>query len=313
MKRFCKVILITVIHFLLYSCKDSKNNSNISQTALDSGVAHVAVDESYGPLMQEMVEAFMNRYPKAKIYLHIRSEEECMKYLYNPKIDLIITSRTLTGEESDKLYARYNYRFRQDKLALDAIAVVVNKKNPDSIFTLDEIKKYLTQPYFKSKKIAVDGNRATASLNYIMDSILKSDRFPKHIKGVRGGSEKLLEAVSSDPNLIGFLGNNHIANPDDPNQLAWRKKITLAYIQSKKDPNMFIQPTAEHLYERRYPYIRQMNYILKTHSPHPAEGLVNFMQYEKGQLIIRRAYLVPLKMDFTIRPSKLTEKNLNEK
>jgi phosphate transport system substrate-binding protein len=42
-------------------------------------------------------------------------------------------------------------------------------------------------------------------------------------------------------------------------------------------------------------------YILKENYDGLGSGFANFMEYEKGQLIFRRAYLGPAKINFTIR------------
>jgi phosphate transport system substrate-binding protein len=49
-------------------------------------------------------------------------------------------------------------------------------------------------------------------------------------------------------------------------------------------------------------------YVLKENYNGLGSGFVNFMKYERGQLIFRRAYLWPGIMDFNIRTVKLNEK-----
>jgi phosphate transport system substrate-binding protein len=44
-------------------------------------------------------------------------------------------------------------------------------------------------------------------------------------------------------------------------------------------------------------------YVLKENAPGLGSGLLNFMSLERGQLIFRRAFLVPAKMSFQKRNS----------
>jgi phosphate transport system substrate-binding protein len=59
---------------------------------------------------------------------------------------------------------------------------------------------------------------------------------------------------------------------------------------------------------KRYPLIRGLYYILKENYSGLGSGFLNFLQYERGQLIFRRAYLGPSKIGFGIRNVKINEK-----
>jgi phosphate transport system substrate-binding protein len=55
----------------------------------------------------------------------------------------------------------------------------------------------------------------------------------------------------------------------------------------------------------RYPLVRGLYYILKENYDGLGGGFANFLIYEKGQLIFRRAYLGPAKMNFSIRSATM--------
>jgi phosphate transport system substrate-binding protein len=52
---------------------------------------------------------------------------------------------------------------------------------------------------------------------------------------------------------------------------------------------------------KRYPLVRGLYYILKENYDGLGSGFSNFLIYEKGQLIFKRAYLGPAKMNFSVR------------
>ena len=58
---------------------------------------------------------------------------------------------------------------------------------------------------------------------------------------------------------------------------------------------------------RSYPMVRDLVYTLKERN----EGLGNwfgfFLKSDVGQLIFRRAYLVPAKRNFILRPARLKD------
>ena len=60
--------------------------------------------------------------------------------------------------------------------------------------------------------------------------------------------------------------------------------------------------------------VRPLFFILKENTLGLGTGFVNFLSLERGQLIFRRSYLVPAKMDFTVRKSMMeSNKNLLNK
>jgi phosphate transport system substrate-binding protein len=53
--------------------------------------------------------------------------------------------------------------------------------------------------------------------------------------------------------------------------------------------------------------VRDLVYIVKENHKGLGHGFADFMSGEIGQLIFKRAYLVPAKKDFRIRPVRLKE------
>jgi phosphate transport system substrate-binding protein len=58
---------------------------------------------------------------------------------------------------------------------------------------------------------------------------------------------------------------------------------------------------------RRYPLVRGLYYIINENYFGLGSGFVNFMKYERGQLVFRRSYLGPV-MDFEIRNVRINQK-----
>ena len=71
------------------------------------------------------------------------------------------------------------------------------------------------------------------------------------------------------------------------------------------EENTFVKPYQANIMLKRYPLVRGLYYILKENYNGLGSGFANFLNYEKGQLIFRRAYLWPAKMNFNIRSATL--------
>ena len=70
----------------------------------------------------------------------------------------------------------------------------------------------------------------------------------------------------------------------------------------------YVKPNQLTILTRRYPVVRGLFYILKENYAGLGSGFLNFLQYERGQLIFKRAYLGSSKMGFAIRSVKINEK-----
>ncbi|MFY7899129.1 MAG: phosphate ABC transporter substrate-binding protein, PhoT family, partial [Chitinophagaceae bacterium] len=60
----------------------------------------------------------------------------------------------------------------------------------------------------------------------------------------------------------------------------------------------------------QYALSRPVYYILKENASGLGTGFTNFMAIERGQLIFRRSFLVPAKMNFNKRKSNIKDQDL---
>jgi phosphate transport system substrate-binding protein len=193
-------------------------------------------------------------------------------------------------------------------LAYDAIAVIVHPSAKDSLFTMTELKEIL-QGKFKKNLIPVfDGLNATSTVRFIIDSVLRGDTLTRNALAAKS-SEEVINYVSGHSNAVGFIGVSWIGDKDDEQQQSFLKKVKIAQMESTDLPGKYIQPVQANIYSGRYPMIRELLYILKeNHRNGLGHGFKNFMTGEKGQLIFRRAYLVPAHMQFNVRSAALRDK-----
>ena len=88
--------------------------------------------------------------------------------------------------------------------------------------------------------------------------------------------------------------------------LSFLKKVKIASVQCEYCPGKpFTKPYQANIMLKRYPLVRGLYYILKENYDGLGGAFANFLIYEKGQLIFRRAYLGPAKMNFSIRSATI--------
>jgi phosphate transport system substrate-binding protein len=87
------------------------------------------------------------------------------------------------------------------------------------------------------------------------------------------------------------------------------KQITLARLECTlcEEKEVFAKPSQATITYGQYPLARPMYYVLKENWTGLGTGFMNFMSMERGQLIFRRAFLAPAKMNFNIRTGKIKE------
>lgn len=284
------------------------NNKAKNKTVIpgDDSMIHISVDESFKPIIDSQIQVYEASNPDTKIIAHYKSEQDCMKDLLVDSIRMVIVTRGLSESEAAYYEDTIGFKLASDRLAYDAMTLLVNKDAPDSMFTVSEIKDILKgtgkpfQPVF-------DGLAATSNVRFAIDSILRGEKLTEKAIAAKS-SEELIDYVAKNKNALGFIGVSWIGNKEDSTQLTFLKKVKIASVQTlKPDDNGYVKPYQANIATKRYPLVRGLYYIAKENYPGPARKFANYMANERGQLVFRRAYLWPAKMDFRIRKANASE------
>jgi phosphate transport system substrate-binding protein len=297
-------LLILVAGLLITGC--SGHNVRTDTDNSTSGTIHISVDESFKPVIDSQIQVFEALFPKAKIIADYKPEAECFKDLMSDSTRMIIVTRGLTDREEKFYKDSFSFYPTWDKLALDAVAIYVNNNDPDSILSMTKIRGILDGSTGDKEEAVFDGLHETSTIRYAVDSILRGKPFDSKKVFAEKNSTAVINYVAEHTGVLGFVGVSWIGNQDDTAQLSFLKKVRIASVQCEICPdNTYVKPYQANIATRRYPMVRGLYYILKENYDGLGSGFVNFLQYERGQLIFRRAYLWPAKMNFTIRKATL--------
>ncbi|MBC7889601.1 MAG: substrate-binding domain-containing protein [Ferruginibacter sp.] len=293
----------------LIGCKSKKLQAVVTDT-LTTGTIHISVDESFKPVIDEQIKVFEDAYPGAKIIADYKPEADCLKDILRDSLTrMVIVTRGLTRKEEHYFKDSLNYYPRWDELATDAIAIIVNSNSNDTIFTLERLQQQLSGKRGKKDQIIFDGLNATSTVRFALDSILKGKKFDTGVVRAVSSSQAVLDYVAANENAIGLVGISWIGNPEDTGQVKMLNKVKMVYVKCDKCiDSPYVKPNQLNIMTRRYPLVRGLFYILKENYSGLGSGFMNFLQYERGQLIFRRAYLGSSKMGFAIRNVKINEK-----
>ncbi|WP_226999064.1 PstS family phosphate ABC transporter substrate-binding protein [Flavisolibacter tropicus] len=290
---------------LLNSCSN-KNSSNQPTDTREQGTIHISVDESFKPVIDSQIQIYEASYPEAKIIAHYKPEADCLRDLAVDSIRLIITTRGFTNDEKAFLEDSMKVSPKKSIVAYDAVAVIVHPQSADSMFTMAEIKDLLTGKSTYDLTPVFDGVKATSTVRFVMDSVLRGAPLSPKVVAAQS-SQGVIDYVAKTPKAIGFIGVSWVGNKEDTTQLSFLKKVKLANLESTDRPGGYVQPVQANIYYRRYPMVRDLTYILKERHQGLGLGFANFLTTQRGQLIFKRAYLMPAWMSFTKRDANLSE------
>lgn len=302
-----KFLVVCLSIMVAWGCSDTSTQKNTAVETTTSGVIRISVDESFQPVIMEQIKVFEASFPKAKIIAEYKSEADCFRDLQSDSTRMIIVSRGLTDNEAVAYKKKLEFKPLYAELAYDAIAVVVNNSNADSIFSVDDLRAMLAGTSNKKYNVVLDGKNATSTVRYLIDTLLNGKPLGFNVTAAKN-SDDVINVVANNPSAVGFVGVSWIGNPQEEKQKDYLKKVKMALIECKScDKDTYAKPSQQTIMFHQYPLVRGLHYVLKENAAGLGSGFLNFMSLERGQLIFRRAYLVPAKMQFYRRSTIIKE------
>lgn len=296
-----KIFSILLISFLVFSCSTKKKDKDDGNT-MHSGFIKVAVDETLKSVMQNEIDVFEGLYP-AVIQPIYTTENNTFELLKVDTVRLAISARPLNKSEIHYFFEK-KFEPKSIPIAIDAIALVINKNNPDSIINVQNLKKILTgevknwnQIYPSSKlgKVQVVFDNTNSSIvRYAVDSICKDKPLSKELNALELDKE-VVEYVSKTPNALGLIGVSLISNEKDSVSVDFTQKIQVMRVSNNDNPDRYnsYQPYQYYIYTMKYPLTRTIYMVLNDFRGELPTGFTNFVAGDKGQRIIKSAGLLP--------------------
>jgi phosphate transport system substrate-binding protein len=305
-----KIFAVNLVLFMILGmagCKSYRDKAGEKPDTGKRGTIHISADESFKPVIDEQVNVYESNNPNTNIEVHYKPEADCLKDLFIDSIRMVIATRTFNEYERSVIVDSLRISPHYLTVARDAIAVIVHPSSPDTMWTMDELRALLKGELNRNLIPVFDGVKATSTVRFIIDSVLRGDSLtPKAMAA--SSSEGVIDFVSSNTGVVGFIGVSWIGNPEDEQQLSFLKKVRVVSLESTYDPETFVKAYQENIHNSSYPMVRDLVYILKEKHKGLGYAFAGFLSGEIGQLIFRRSYLVPVVLkNFGVRPIELSE------
>jgi phosphate transport system substrate-binding protein len=241
-------------------------------------------------LGQRWAEEYMKKNKETVIQVSGGGSGTGIAALLNKATDICMASRDMKDQE---------YKQAKDKginptrvtMALDGIAIFLNKDNPITTFSVPQLKSIYTsettnwkQMGGPDKEIILYGRENNSgTYAYFKEHVLKDDDYSEKCQTLPG-TASVVNAVSKDVNGIGYGG------------IAWGKGIKYATVK-QTDSSQAIAPSAETVSNGTYPISRGLYFFVNGTPNSDVKAFINWALSPEGQSVAKETDYVPLSAD----------------
>ena len=133
-----QTVILSFILIMLMGCSYHLKSFKDEKTPT-SGNIKIGVDESYKLLLDTELYTFLSIYTNAHITPIYKPELDILNDFLNDSIRVMVTSRQLTKDEEQYINSKKIIP-KTILIAYDAIALIVNKNNPDSLIRYNDVR-----------------------------------------------------------------------------------------------------------------------------------------------------------------------------
>ena len=308
------MLMLVAMLAVLTSCGNKMPKSTSTR-----GIARIMCDESFQSVLEQEIAVFEYQYPEASIMPEYINEHDALDSLFRNKVDLIIISHDLTPEQKKSL-KKLGRGYRTKMIAVDAIAVIVNKQNDIDDLSMEDLRDiftgkvkrwgevYPTKLKNDTIKVMFDGS-GTGVVHYMKEKFLNGGKFGPNVYA-RGTSSDVFEAVEKYKNVIGFIGVSWITSDlksaeipiaDKYEELKTKNEVTLIDFTDRikvmpvrnDDQLHAVKPYQAYISSGEYPLVRTIWAIDASYNGMLDHGFFTFLTGAIGQKIILRTGILP--------------------
>lgn len=282
---------------MLLSCQQGPTVSTTK------GTTTVECDETLLPVMKIQADDFHNTYPEATINVRPVEAREAVVDFVNDSIRVITMARSFNKEELDFL-KKSDIQYEGFKVALGAIAVIVNSQRQDTLLRITELDSIFsglrTQWNPKTRDLidAYVGDINSSTDEVFKAEILKGKPFGPTATRIKS-SDKLIEEVAKNRNGIGLVGVSWLEGHEEGIKVC-RLGGGLYQPDSTVVPGQFFSPAQAHILRQYYPITQEVYMYTREVRRDVGYGFIAYVKESRGQQIFVNHMLVPASLPVRI-------------
>ncbi len=299
------------------SMDDPKWNSYTRVSGVSGNINSIGSD-TLNNLMTLWAEGFRKQYPNVKIQIEGKGSSTAPPALIEGTAQLGPMSRKMKGKEMDAFEAKFGYKPTPFPVAIDALAVYVNKDNPIPGMTVAQVdaafSKTRRQGYkddittwgnleltgaFSKMPISLYGrNSASGTYGFFKKKVLQNGDFRDQVKE-QPGSASVVQGVTEDRAGMGYSG------------IGYRTSGVRAIPLAMKDGAGFVEPTFANASKGSYPLARFLLVYVNKAPNKPLSPIVqeflHFVYSREGQQVVMKDGYFPLSSDLITKQRRNVE------
>lgn len=302
-----------VLSALFTGCLKYEKKANSSTT----GTMTMVCDETFRNIMEQEIDVFEYQYPDAHVLARYGTQGEALDSLMSLNTRTVVIARELTSKERDFLKSKRR-NVKSSKIAIDAVALIVNQDNPCSMLTTKEVGDILSgestewndlEPSDLGKIAVIFDNKSSSLVQFMRDSLLRGAELGENVYA-QGSIPAVVEAVSKNKNAIGVLGVTWITSDmktaeltsdelaqsvlsDEPIQGATLSQDVKVLKLRRPNEVTAYKPYQQNIFDGTYPLYRPIYMVTTGVSGSLASGFYTFVTGDIGQKIIMKTGIMP--------------------
>lgn len=209
--------------------------------------------------------------------------------LINGTTDICSSSRPIKKDEVAQLEKKFGYKGLEIRVAMDGLAIYVHKSNSIKQLTMAQIKDIFTGKVTNWKQVGGKDSKIllysrennSGTYEFFKEHVLNKQDFAASAQHM-AGTAALINAVSKDPNGIGFGGAAYAKNV---------KAIPVA-----KDANSkAVSSSVSTIHNGEYPISRFLYFYLNTKPSGNVKKFVDWVISSAGQKVVSDVGYYPIK------------------
>jgi phosphate transport system substrate-binding protein len=291
----------------VWAKEDMEDPDWVSYTKVSgvSGNINSIGSDTLNNLMTLWAEGFRKQYPNVKIQIEGKGSSTAPPALIEGTAQLGPMSRKMKGKEIDGFEAKFGYKPTAFPVAVDALAVFVNKDNPIQGLTIEQVDAAFSKTRRKGYKeniaswgqLGLNGiftkmpvslygrNSASGTYGFFKEEVLENGDFKDAVKE-QPGSASVVQGVTEDHAGMGYSG------------IGYNTSGVRALPLSMKPGQPFVEPTYENATSGGYPLSRYLFVYVNKAPNQPLSPIVReFLKYvysREGQRVVIKDGYFPM-------------------
>lgn len=292
---------LTMVLLIVVSCRNPMGVQPLDE-APTRGNIKISIDESFQLLYDTQIYTFQTHYVNAHINPQYKPEVDVLADFMNDSVRNIVLTRDLTKNEKEYLLAQ-KFVARTTKVAHDALALIVNKANPDTLLLekqfADIFRGNITSwkqinPKSADKPInVVFDNNKSGNVRYFRERFNITGKFPSNCFAVDNNKE-VISYVQNNPGALGIISVNWISDTQDSISEKFLESVKVVEVGTTSID--YCKPYQGYIAEQSYPFCRDVYMISRETFSGLGTGFASFVAGDQGQRIVLKSGLVPATM-----------------